>query len=181
MKKIQNTDFMKSSLSRRHFIRSSALTLAGAGLMGQTGLIGQAAPFKMRSGRSADQKHLNVITYNILAGRGWPQDRELAVRARDRDQFSNRIALELSLYDPDIIAFQESPAEEVIQQIAHHLEMDYAFLPSAGNWPGAILTHHEIISYDNVPIVIRSRPEILLTQQCSRAQIRLRHGHNLTV
>src|SRR5690625_7316885 len=99
MKNIQNTDFMKSSLSRRSFIRSSALTLAGAGLMGQTGLIGQAAPVKMRSGRSADQKHLNVNNYSILEGRGCPQDRELAVRSRAGDQYPNRISLALAHYD----------------------------------------------------------------------------------
>src|SRR5690625_730635 len=170
-----------SNLSRRRFIKQSAITLAGAGLMGQR-LMGQelTLPAKKRSNKQ-NQQTLNVIAYNILAGRGWPQERELAVRSRDRQQFASRIALELSLYDPDIIAFQESPAEEIIQQIARHLEMDYAFLPSAGNWPGAILTHHDIVEYENVPLVTGSRSDDLFTRHWGRAAIRLESGENLVV
>jgi hypothetical protein len=55
---------------------------------------------------------LRVIAYNIYKCTGWPNDRPLAKRAVAKGQMAKRLAMELALYEPDIVNFSESPKEE---------------------------------------------------------------------
>ena len=55
------------------------------------------------------RKPLRVIAYNIFGLTGWPHQRNLAKRAVAEGQMAKRLAMELALYDPDIINFSESP------------------------------------------------------------------------
>ncbi len=48
-------------------------------------------------------KPLRVIAYNIFKCTGWPNDRSLAKQAVAKGQMAKRLAMELALYDPDII------------------------------------------------------------------------------
>ena len=79
---------------------------------------------------------------------------------------------ELSKYKPDIINFSESPAEPVVKKIAELLDMNYVWFPSAGDWPGALLSRYEILDFANVP-VDETRPENLFTRHWGKATIQL--------
>lgn len=149
-------------ISRRRFLQRSALAVAGTGLFAAGSARGQSAraiPFR-------------VIAYNVYGCTGWPRrDHERADQARSRGQLPERIALELSLYEPDLIVFSESPEEAVIAEIASALSMRYVFFPSGGNWPGALLTRLEIVESANVPLVRGQRPEDLFTRHWGMAVV----------
>ena len=93
----------------------------------------------------------------------------------------DRFAMELSLYDPDIINFSESPDEKVVKQIAKRLGMNYVRFPSGGNWPGTLLTRFEIIDSKNVPVVEGKRPQDLFTRHWGQATVKLPSGELLIV
>ncbi len=123
---------------------------------------------------------LRVIAYNVLACRGWPSDRPAAIQAVRRKQMATRMALELALYDPDIINFSESPSESIAQEIADLLEMHHVRFPSGGNWPGTILSKYPIIESENVPLGFE-RPADLFTRHWGRAVLQLPDGQPLVV
>ncbi len=62
-----------------------------------------------------------------------------------------RIAMELELYKPDIITFQEAPEEQKVKEVADLLGMSYVYFP--GGYPGALLTKFEIKSSQNCPLI----------------------------
>lgn len=100
--------------------------------------------------RSRRNPTFRTITYNILAARGYPERKENRERlAQARPRMAERLALELAVYDADLITFQESPAEAMVAEIAGHLEMNYAWFP--GGFPGSVLTSHKILSSVNRP------------------------------
>jgi hypothetical protein len=106
-------------MNRREFIQ------AGSGVLGaalfSTGAVGQG-----------DLKPLRTITYNVLACRGYPEtdtNRERLRRARP--QMVERFALELALYEPDLVTFQESPSEAMIAAIARAMGQEF--------WSNAVL------------------------------------------
>lgn len=105
----------------------------------------------------------------------------MAEKARTEGQFAERLALELSLYDPDIVTFSESPAESVTIEVARRLGMNHVRFPSAGNWPGTLLSRFEIVDSANVPLLDRDRPEDLFTRHWGRAVVRLPDGELLIV
>ena len=108
-----------------------------------------------------DRARIRTITYNVLGCRGFPETRTNRENLRAaRGQIPERIALEVALYRPDIVTFQEGPAEEVVARIAEDLKMRYVFFPGAwpgnddypGGFPGALLTHYPIVSSQNCPL-----------------------------
>ncbi len=119
---------------------------------------------------------LRTITYNILRCHGYsvsPEAKPFLKAAES--QVPTRMALELALYEPDIVSFQEAPPKEVVASIANQLGMKYAFF--SGGWNGAVLSKHEIVSPQNCPLVSwPERPKDLFTRHWGRAVIRAPGG-----
>ena len=77
-----------------------------------------------------------------------------------RGQLLPRLALELRLHDPDVIALQEAHSEARVKELAGLLKMDYAYFP--GGWKGkgweegisgAILSRPEIVAREDRPSI----------------------------
>lgn len=155
-------------------MKPNALTRRDVILQAAVGSVALAATGSSRLGADEPEpRSLRVISYNVYKCTGWPKDRSSAKKATAKGQMPGRFANELALYDPDIINFSESPDESVVKQIAKRLNMNYTFFPSGGNWPGAILSRHEIVDPMNVPIVKGDRPKDLFTRHWGKATIRL--------
>ncbi|WP_166823391.1 endonuclease/exonuclease/phosphatase family protein [Thalassoroseus pseudoceratinae] len=129
-----------------------------------------------------DKKHppLRVIAYNVYACKGWPAERPLAKKAVAKGQMAERLAMELALYEPDIVNFSESPSEAVAKEVAKHLGMNHVRFPSGGNWPGTLLSKHEITDSENVPLSYE-RPKDLFTRHWGRGTVKLPSGEPLIV
>ncbi|WP_425617457.1 endonuclease/exonuclease/phosphatase family protein [Anatilimnocola sp. NA78] len=121
-----------------------------------------------------DAKELRVIAYNVYECTGWPKERAMGKRATALGQMPARFAQELALYEPDIIAFSESPAESVTKEIARLLKMHHVRFPSGGKWPGTLLSRYEILESQNAPLGFE-RPKDLFTRHWGRAVIKLPH------
>ena len=155
------------TISRRRFCAA----------LGAAGLSATALP------AYADDKMplpLRVIAYNVYVCKGWPDDRPLAKKAVERGQMARRLALELALYQPDIINFSESPSEAIAKEVAGYLGMNHVRFPSGGNWPGTLLSKFEITDAENVPLG-SERPKELFTRHWGRVTVRLPHGGSLIV
>lgn len=168
MQKIQYR-FNPQASSRRQFLKATAIASTGFGLMGMT------QPFA----KIKTENQLRVIAYNVYNASGWPQEQSKI--AREKKQMAGRIAQELLLYDPNIITFAESPEEPVVREMAHLMNMTYCFLPSGGCCPGAILTNHQLLEYQNVPLVEGEREDDLFTRHWGKAEIQLMNGEKLVV
>ncbi|MEW4486921.1 endonuclease/exonuclease/phosphatase family protein [Thalassoglobus sp. JC818] len=147
------------NITRRSFcsaIGSASLLTAGFPLFAQT----------------KNKQSLRVIAYNIYACKGWPSERPLAQKAVANGQMAERLAMELSLYDPDVINFSESPDEKLTRQVAEHLGMHHVRFPSGGNWPGTLLSRYEITDSENVPLGYE-RPKDLFTRHWGRGTIQI--------
>ncbi|MCC6487061.1 MAG: endonuclease/exonuclease/phosphatase family protein [Candidatus Hydrogenedentes bacterium] len=165
-------------MERREFLRTSAvLTTSSIGL--QAGAFAQAAP------GGNDPQRLTTISYNVLACRGYPETDENRDRlARAREHMTTRFALELGLYGPDIVTFQESPSEEVVASIAQQLGMNYAYFPGGwpgnadwpGGFPGTIMSRFPIVEKENCPLREGTRPEDLFTRHWCRAVLKTGTG-----
>jgi endonuclease/exonuclease/phosphatase family metal-dependent hydrolase len=164
------------AISRKQFLKQASFFIAFSNFFQST---------NKKTNRDNSFNSLSVITYNLFLGSSWPTDRELSFKANQKGQISSRVAMELAIYEPDIIAFSEAPVEPEVQYIADYLNMEYIYFPSAGtnsgSWPGAILTRHEILNSENVPIVGRQRPENLFTRHWGKAQVRLNNGEEIII
>ena len=131
---------------------------------------------------AADEKSafLRVIAYNVFGCTGWPHQRNLAKQAVAKGQMAKRLAMELALYEADIINFSESPSEKITKEIAALLGMNHVRFPSGGNWPGTLLSRYEIIESQNAP-VLGERPKELFTRHWGGATIKLPNGDPLIV
>src|SRR5690554_1297209 len=129
-KKTNSQQSIQSTVSRREFLGKSVIATTGMSLLGLASCF---------SG-SKKEKELRVIAYNVYKCAGWPAD-----KVKERNRIPDLLVQELEQYEPDIINFSESPDEEIVKEIAKKLNMNYVWFPSAGNWPGAILTRLEII------------------------------------
>lgn len=158
-------------ISRRRFLGQSTVAMAGISAFG----LGAAA------GGLKTRRELRVIAYNVYKCNGWPKDNQRTQKARSTGQIPARLAQELALYEPGIINFSESPEEPVVQEIAGLLDMNYAFFPSGGNWPGALLTRFEILDSANVPLTAGERPGDLFTRHWGKATVRLSGGEQIAV
>tara|TARA_R110002111_G_scaffold100975_1_gene156381 strand:- start:21334 stop:22197 length:864 start_codon:yes stop_codon:yes gene_type:complete len=131
-------------------------------------------------GNDQNQQPLRVISYNVYACKGWPKDRPLAKKAVKEGQMAKRLAMELALYQPDIINFSESPSEAITKEVAKQLGMNHVRFPSGGNWPGTLLSRFEIIDSENVPLG-QERPKELFTRHWGRGTVKLPNGESLIV
>lgn len=163
------------NLSRRQF----SAVVGAAGLSATSRIFAHQAVEKqtLASGRP---KPLRVIAYNVFGGNGWPKDRMLAKRIEAKSQMAKRLAMELALYDPDIVNFSESPSEKLVKEIASLLGMNYAWFPGGGNWPGTLLSRFEIVDPKNVPLG-GGRPKELFTRHWGRGTIKLPNREPLIV
>jgi endonuclease/exonuclease/phosphatase family metal-dependent hydrolase len=127
------------------------------------------------------KKFLRVISYNILECLGWPIEREQAQAARTNGQMADRLAMELALYDPDIITFSESPNETAMKHVAQRLKMHHVRFPSGGQWPGTVLSRFEIVESTNVPFGDGQRPKETFTRHWGRAVVQLAEDQKLVV
>jgi len=166
-----NTKKGNQSVSRRTFIERSAISLAGLSTLGSLSFI---------QSKETDNT-LRVIAYNVYGCTGWPKDNKLAEKAVEKGQMAVRFANELALYSPDIINFSESPDESLVKEIAGLLGMKYIRFKSYGHWPGTLLTHLDIIDFENVPVVKGTRSEKLFTRHWGKATIRLKNGEKIIV
>ncbi len=155
------------TISRRHFCTA----------LGAAGLSAVARPAFANDERS---QPLRVIAYNVYACTGWPKDRPLAKKAVEKSQMAKRLAMELALYEPDIINFSESPSEAVAKEVAKHLGMSHVRFRSGGNWPGTLLSRFEITESENVPLGYE-RPKDLFTRHWGRGTIKLPSGESLVI
>lgn len=143
-------------MKRRAFLETVLLSSAGAVLY---------PAFAQAGG-------LRTITYNVLQCSGWPKEVAQARVGGFAEQMPARYAMELALYRPDIITYQECPEESVIKAIAEHLGMNYVLFESGGYWPGALMTRFEILAWQNHPTVDGERPEALFTRHWGKARLR---------
>lgn len=123
---------------------------------------------------------LRVIAYNVYACKGWPDKRPLAKQAVRKGQMAKRLAMELALYEPDVINFSESPTEAIAKEVAALLGMHHVRFPSGGNWPGTLLSRFEITDSENVPLG-RARPKELFTRHWGEGVIKLPNGEPLII
>ncbi|RIK74076.1 MAG: hypothetical protein DCC68_23715 [Planctomycetota bacterium] len=156
------------ALSRRSFCAALGAACAAA-----------ATPY-IRADNKKMTQSLRVIAYNVYVCKGWPDDRPRAKEAVRKGQMARRLALELALYEPDIVNFSESPSEAIAKEVAGHLGMHHVRFPSGGNWPGTLLSRFEIAESENVPLG-RERPKELFTRHWGRATIKLPSGESLIV
>ena len=166
-----NTKKGNKSISRRTFIERSAISFAGLSTVGSLSF----------TRNKETETTLRVIAYNVYGCTGWPKDNMMAKKAVEKGQMAIRFANELALYSPDIINFSESPDESLVKEIAGHLGMKYIRFKSYGHWPGTLLTHLDIIDFENVPVVEGKRSEKLFTRHWGKATIRLKNNEKIIV
>ena len=112
-----------------------------------------------------------TVAYNVYSFDGYqhPPDEE---KGRPAEQppgdHARAVGRALLPYRPDIITTSESRNEQTVAEMAEELEFHYAFFPSPGQWPGAILTRYPILEAVNCPIP-GDRPEDLFTRHWGRA------------
>lgn len=154
------------TLSRRYFCGAVGASIAASNL---TLLADDQSP-----------KPLRVVAYNIYNLKGWPSQSPLAQQAVARGQMAKRLAMELALYDPDIINFSESPSEKLTKEVAKLLGMNHVRFPSGGNWPGTLLSKSKISDSQNAPMA-GERPKELFTRHWGRALVELPNDEPLIV
>ena len=154
----------KMSVSRRNFLGMSSSAIVGFSILG------------INACNRKSETYVTVVAYNVLKFTGWP-----AENMPDKSQMPKLMAEELTKYSPDIINFSESPDESVVRSVADLLNMNYAFLPSGGNWPGAVLTRFEIVNSENAPLINKPRPEDLFTRHWGKVVIELPNKELISV
>lgn len=119
---------------------------------------------------------LRTITYNVFGGAAYPEHRHNHdILMTFRKQLPERIALELALFNPDVVTFQECPSEPFAYEIAERLEMNHAFFP--GGWNGALLSRFDIGSSRNCPLPeSASRPPECFTRHWGIATLHTPEG-----
>lgn len=155
------------TISRRQFCAA----------MGAASLSAAALPV---FGDDKKSQPLRVIAYNVYVCKGWPDDRPLAKKAVKSGQMARRLAMELALYEPDIINFSESPSEEIAKEVAGYLGMNHVRFPSGGSWPGTLLSKFEITDSENAPLGYE-RPKELFTRHWGRGTVKLPNDESLIV
>lgn len=162
-------------MDRRKFIQAATVTAAATGLSLPTSRV-SCREFKS----SEPEPSFRTISYNVLALRGYPERPENKSRLISaRPQMTQRLALELALYEPDLITFQESPSEKTVAQIADLMDMNHVWFP--GGFPGTVLSKHKISNSVNCPMANNaSRPKDLFTRHWGRAVLNC-DGQDLVV
>lgn len=119
-------------------------------------------------------KKIITISYNVYEFKGYPEtDDTKPVLGAMKPQMPERMALELALYKPDIITFQEAPAEVEVEKVAKLLDMNYVFFP--GGFPGAVLTKFDIVASQNCPLATLKSPGDLFSRHWGVATLKSAH------
>ncbi|MHC4200159.1 MAG: endonuclease/exonuclease/phosphatase family protein [Planctomycetota bacterium] len=134
--------------------------------------------------RTSDPPGLTAITFNVRSFEGLAGDDRRLARAIDLGQMPDRFALELALYDPDVVCMQEAHHEELVARAADRLGMGYVYFPGNevyGSWTtgisGAVITRFAVLSSENLPLVSwKERPGELFTRHFGRAVLRTDDG-----
>jgi len=127
----------------------------------------------------SNEDRITAITYNVRSFGGLAKDERLCERARKLGQLPKRFAMELALYDPDIICVQEAPSEDAVANVARELGMHHVYFPGGQiqkGWPtgiaSAVMTRFEIVRSDHQPMVSwKERPEKIFTRGFGRAYL----------
>jgi endonuclease/exonuclease/phosphatase family metal-dependent hydrolase len=150
-------------MKRRSFLKHSTFGFAAASIYPATSFA-QWFP----------EKKITTISYNVYQFKGYPEtDDTKPVLAAIKSQMAERMALELALYNPHIITFQEAPAEEEVRKVAKLLDMNYVFFP--GGFPGAVLTKFDIVSSQNCPLASMKSPGDLFSRHWGAATLKSAH------
>lgn len=148
---------------RRKFIEKAALATTNVALT--------AGSLSAKNWQWFPEKKITTITYNVYAFQGYPKTDDTQFILNDvHEQMPERMALELALYKPDIVTFQESPAEAEVKKVAEKLEMQYTYFP--GGFPGALLTKFDIVSAQNCPLVQKNEPGDLFSRHWGKALLK---------
>ncbi len=97
---------------------------------------------------------------------------------------AERLALELALYQPDLVTFQESPAEALVAEIAKELGFHHAWFPGGwpgnedwpGGFPGTIISRFPIKENTNRPPANHAHDEALFTRHWCGATLETDEG-----
>jgi endonuclease/exonuclease/phosphatase family metal-dependent hydrolase len=161
-------------ISRRNFLKAATVAAVAAG----TGCTRLKSIFARKSYK------LRTVTYNVYACYGWTPDeakfKERRKAAKDKafmSDMARRFADALRPLEADIITFQESPAEWVVEEIARQLKMGHIFFPSCASYPGAVITNFDVVEKQNCPIVGGVRPKDLFTRHWGRAVLSAPFGN----
>lgn len=155
----------RPTIERREFLAAGGAAVA----------MSMASPLLRAATQAPPPPPLRTITYNVLACRGFNgKEGDRKVVARMRPQIPARIALELALYKPDIVTFQESPKEAVVADISKRMGMNYAYFRSG--FPGAVLSHFPIVREQNCPLAEGKRPKDLFTRHWGKAVLKTKAG-----
>ena len=150
-------------MKRRSFLKQSTIGFAATSLYPATSFA-QWFP----------EKKIVTISYNVFQFKGYPEtDDTKPVLAAMKPQKPERMALELALYKPDIITFQEAPEEAEVRKVANLLDMDYVFF--SGGFPGAVLTKFDIVASQNCPLVSMKSPGDLFSRHWGAATLKSAH------
>jgi len=115
---------------------------------------------------------IRVIQYNIRSFEGFAEKWDRCNDVVKRGQMLERFAMELALYDPDLICLEEVPSEASAARLAARMGMHYAHFKGgwkSKGWPegisGAVLSKYPIIEAKAHPSLNwTDRPEDLFTR-----------------
>lgn len=160
-------------MDRREFIQTSGVLGAALTLTG------------INSGKTTPGIGFTSITYNILACRGYPDsDTNKYKRMVAGERMAERLALELALYQPDLVTFQESPSEAVVAEVARELGFHHGWFsggwPGNADWPGGfpgtIMSLFPIKDNKNRPSAAGTHDEELFTRHWCSATLETEQG-----
>ena len=150
-------------MKRRTFIENAVLGVAGTAFVPGISFAEKSQWFP--------KKNIVTISYNVYQFDGYPVTDDTKPFLKDRrQQMSDRMALELELYKPHIITFQEAPEEQEVKKVAEKLGMNYAYFP--GGYPGALLSKFEIVSSQNCPLISMKSPGDLFSRHWGKATLK---------
>jgi endonuclease/exonuclease/phosphatase family metal-dependent hydrolase len=149
-------------MRRRNFLTNTSLGTIGT-------LLSSSSAFSSAK-QWFPEKKIITISYNVYQFKGYPEtDDTKFILADAHDQMAERIALELALYKPHIITFQEAPSEEEVKKVADKLSMSYVYFD--GGFPGAVLTKFDIVSSQNCPLISMTKPGDLFSRHWGTATL----------
>ena len=146
-------------MQRRKFFSNSILGTAGALFYPHISFAGK---------QWFPKKNIISISYNVYQFKAYPEIDDTKFLLKDiRPQLPERMAMELELYKPNIITFQEAPEERKVKEVADMLGMNYVYFP--GGYPGALLTKFKIQSSINCPLASLKSPDDLFSRHWGKA------------
>ncbi len=150
-------------MKRRNFLANTSIGALGT-VFGSSSLMANKSQW-------FPEKKIVTISYNVYQLKGFPETHDTRSILKDMNsQMTERLALELALYKPNIITFQEAPGEQEVKIIADLLGMNYTYFE--GGFPGAILTKLEIVSAKNCPLVTMKEPGGLFSRHWGKATLK---------